>query len=55
MYVDDITVLSSKTEDIDSLFKNLLKTINIKDLRDIKYFLGIKISRDRANKLISLH
>ena len=54
-HVDDITVLSSKNEDINSLFKNLLKTIDIKDLGDIKHFLGIKISRDRANKLISLH
>ena len=54
-HVDDITVLSPKIEDIDSLFKNLSKTIDIKDLGDIKHFLGIKVSRDRANKLISLY
>ena len=54
-YVDDITVLSPKTEDINSLFKNLSKTVDIKNLGDIKYFLGIEVSRDRANKSISLH
>ena len=55
VYVDDIIVLSPKTENINSLFKNLSKIIDIKDLEDIKYFLGIEVSRERANKSISLH
>ena len=55
MYVDDIIALSPKAENIDSLYDNLSKTINIKDLGPINKFLGIEISRDRANKSISLH
>ena len=55
VYVDDITALSPKNEDIDFLFNNLSKTINIQDLGSISTFLGIEISRDRTNKLISLH
>ena len=54
-HVDDIIVLSPKIEDINSLFKNLSKTIDIKNLGDIKHFLGIKVSRDKANKSISLY
>ena len=55
MYVDDIIALSPKVENINSLYNNLLKTINIKDLRPISKFLDIKISKDKANKIISLY
>ena len=55
IHVDDITALLPKAENIDSLFNNLSKTIDIKDLGDINTFLDIKISRDRVNKSISLH
>ena len=55
VYVDDIIALSPENKTIDSLYNNLSKTINIKDLGNISTFLGIEISRDRVNKSISLH
>ena len=55
VYVDDIIALSPKAEKIDSLYNNLSKTINIKDLGPISKFLGIEIFRDKANKTISLY
>ena len=55
MFIDDTIALSPKTEKIDILRNSLSKTIKIKDLGDIKTFLGIEVSRDRANRTISLY
>ena len=55
MYVDDIIALSPKMENIDTLFKELSKTIDIKDMGPIRNFLGIEISRDRKRRAIGYH
>lgn len=53
-YIDDIIVISSEKPKIRALFKDLSRSIELKDLGDIDEFLGIKITRNRPKRTISL-
>lgn len=52
VYVDDIVVTGSDIDEISKL-KDLLKEFDIKDLRLLKYFLGIEVARSKAGIVIS--
>ena len=53
-YVDDLIIISPEIAKIDYIYGQLAQKIDLKDLGDIDEFLGIKITRDRKNKTISL-
>lgn len=45
IYVDDIIVVSSKKDAIPALLQDLQKEFALKDLGDLHYFLGIKVTK----------
>ena len=45
MYVDDIIIIGNDVVAISNLKQYLHKTFSIKDLGDLRYFLGIEVSR----------
>jgi hypothetical protein len=51
-YVDDITVLyrAEDTAKIDAFQQQLFNCYKIKDLGELKWFLGVRIVRDRLNR-----
>ena len=53
MYVDDIIVPRDFTEEIDSLKRVLAKEFEIKDLGNLKFFLGMEIARLRKGIVVS--
>ena len=52
IYVDDILITGNNVKDILALKQFLHSHFQIKDLGDLKYFLGIEVSR--SNKGISI-
>ncbi len=53
-HINDLLIFRPSMKDIKQLRNDLLKILSIIDLGDVSYFLGIKISRDRAKRLISM-
>lgn len=53
IYVDDMIITGSDTEEIKELKKNLSTEFEIKDLGGLKYFLGIEVLRSRRGIFIS--
>ncbi len=47
VYVDDVLLTSNDNEEIQRLKKHLASKFEIKDLGNLKYFLGIKVARSR--------
>ncbi|KAK3006744.1 hypothetical protein RJ639_017556 [Escallonia herrerae] len=47
IYVDNILLTGNDLQEIERLKKFLLKRFHIKDLQDLKYFLGIEFSRSK--------
>ena len=45
VYVDDIILVGNDKEEIDQVKEALNKTFKIKDLSDLRYFLGFKVAR----------
>jgi hypothetical protein len=54
IYVDDFIVTGKDTSVIQDIFTTLEKHLNIKRLGHLSWILGMRISRDRLNKLIFL-
>ncbi|KAK2992949.1 hypothetical protein RJ640_002288 [Escallonia rubra] len=53
IYVDDILLTENDLQEIERLKKFLLKRFRIKDLGDLKYFLGIEFSRSKKGIFMS--
>ncbi|KAK3019009.1 hypothetical protein RJ639_003617 [Escallonia herrerae] len=53
IYVDDILLARNDLQEIERLKKFLLKCFRIKDLGDLKYFLGIEFSRSKKGIFMS--
>ncbi|WKA11329.1 hypothetical protein VitviT2T_028838, partial [Vitis vinifera] len=53
IYVDDILITGNNVKDILTLKQFLHNHFWIKDLRDLKYFLGIEVSRSKKGISIS--
>ena len=47
VYIDNLLIFGPKLSDIATLKSEVTKTVDITDLGEISYFLGIKITRDR--------
>ena len=53
VYVDDIVITGNDMKGIDSLKKYLHKHFQTKDLRYVRYFLGIEVIWSKKGILIS--
>ena len=54
LYVDDILLIGSDIEFLDSIKGYLNKNFSMKDLSEAAYILGNKVYRDRSRRLIRL-
>jgi Reverse transcriptase (RNA-dependent DNA polymerase) len=54
LYVDEILLIGNDIFTLDEVKSSLKKVFSIKDLDETAYILGIKIYRDRSQKLIGL-
>ena len=54
LYVDDMLVAGSNMKDIDALKKKLAESFAMKDMGAAKQILGMRISRDRKNRKLTL-
>lgn len=54
VYVDDIIITGDDEVEIKSLKKNLRKQFEVKDLGQLRYFLGIEIARSKKGIVLSL-
>ncbi|GKC73890.1 retrotransposon protein, putative, ty1-copia subclass [Tanacetum coccineum] len=54
LYVDDIIIMGNHIPSLQSVKDYLGKCFAMKDLGEVAFILGIKIYRDRSNKLIGL-
>ena len=52
LYVDDILLIRNDILVLQSIKIWLSKNFSIKDLGEVTYILGIKIYRDRSNRLL---
>ena len=53
MYVDDIILARNDKEEIDRVKEALNKTFKIKDLSDLRYFLGFEVARSKKGIMIN--
>ncbi|WVZ55593.1 hypothetical protein U9M48_006233 [Paspalum notatum var. saurae] len=53
LYVDDIIIIGDDTLEIERLKKNLSKEFEVKDLGQLRYFLGIEIARSPKGIVLS--
>ena len=54
LYVDDILLIGNDIPSLQSVKEWLSKNFSMKDLGEAAYILGVKIYRDRSNKLLGL-
>jgi hypothetical protein len=54
LYVDDILLIRNDIPMMEAIKSSLRKSFSMKDLGEVVYILGIKIYRDRSNRLIGL-
>ena len=52
MYIDGIVLASSYQQEVDSLKVFLDNHVKLKDLGNLKYFLGLEISRSSKGILV---
>ncbi|RVW92914.1 Retrovirus-related Pol polyprotein from transposon RE1 [Vitis vinifera] len=53
VYVDDIILSGNDTEELQNLKKYLLEEFEVKDLGNLKYFLGMEVARSRKGIIVS--
>ena len=53
MYVDDMIITGDDKEEINALKEQLSREFEMKDLRQLKYFLGIEVLRSKGGIFIS--
>jgi hypothetical protein len=54
IWVDDILLFGARIDAIDAVKKALAEEFSMKDVGELAYFLGIQVSRGRANKTITI-
>jgi hypothetical protein len=55
IWVDDMVIFGANLEKINEIKMDLSNEFNMKDMRELEYFLGIQIQWDRAQKRITFH
>jgi hypothetical protein len=53
-HIDDLLIMSPNLQLVESFKRHIAKTVEITDLGEAHFFLGIEISRDRAKHTITL-
>ena len=53
VYVDDMIVTGSNPKEVEKLQSHLAKEFEMKDLGNLKYLLGIKVSRSKHELFLS--
>ena len=53
IYVDDIILAENDKEEINRVKEALDKTFKIKDLGDLRYFLGLEVARSRKGTIMN--
>jgi len=53
VYVDDIILAGSDKEEIDWVKETLIKTFKIKNLGDLRYFLGFEVARSKKGIMMN--
>lgn len=53
LYVDDISITGSASNAIQDVIHSLIVEFEIKDFRDLHYFLGIQISKTKTRLFMS--
>jgi len=53
MYVDDIILAGNDKEEIDRIKQALTKTFKIKDLGDLRYFLGLDVAKSKKGIMMN--
>lgn len=53
IYVDDVIIASNDLKEIDAVKKFLHESFTIKDLGELKYFLGIEVARSAKGIVLS--
>ena len=54
LYVDDILIAENSIEYLKDIKSWLSSNFEMKDMGDAAYILGVKITRDRLRRLLSL-
>ncbi len=54
LYVDDLLIFNKETTVVKKVKKSLSREFEMKDLRDLVFFLGIQVARDWNHKTIML-
>lgn len=54
VYVDDMLMMATSPEALNSSIKNLGKEVELKDLGEPTYILGIEVSHDKNNKTLTI-
>ena len=52
VYVDDIIVIGDDVEEMQNLKGKLAKEFEIKDLENLRYFLGIEVRRSKSERYV---
>ena len=55
LYVNDLLIATPTLSAIDSVKEQLISTFEIKELGEVKRFLGFDVVRDRKNRTIFLN
>lgn len=53
MYVDDIIITRNNSKCIEEIIGRLNQTFSLKDLRDLNFFLGIQVTRNKDTIFLS--
>ncbi|XP_074265396.1 uncharacterized protein LOC141587828 [Silene latifolia] len=53
VYVDDVLLTGTSASEIDSIKRELHSAFSIKDLGEMRYFLGLEISRNKSGLMIN--
>ena len=55
VYVDDLGLFGDSIDEVTKLKEELMKKFQMKDLGEMKYFLGMHVTRDRKNRLLRIN
>ncbi len=55
LYVDDMLIVSNDKQRLENIKQKLNQKFEMKDLGEPEYFLGMKINRDRKNRVITIN
>ena len=52
--VDDLTIFGTNIKEIEQLKSDLRSEFELNDIGEIAYYLGLKVTRDRAARTLTL-